>query len=367
MKKVNKTIFSQIMSGIFKFLAVFLSLLAIIIIIIPASLSLFKGQDISPVEENELKLQIVDISQSENFFYDLNYDMEKIRNLVILKNIPKEKEFVANYLESDTWDREVVESILVDNEKILDDWTRASLKGKFQLPYANGLSEVSADMPVTPFNVYREISRLSGLKAIYLVKSGQEEEAFAEAMKNIIIGNSIENSQGPLITYLTGRAIKDTGLDVLQKVISLTPKDSKVLLNYPFELDRYQVANDFSPFIIEYIVSKQSLENKVGDSIFEKILINNDFYFKKNLTLSYYYDFYYKLNKEARKDCSELTPVSYPFKPLQENNLLKLYFTENLIGKLYSYFPAAAFNSVLEKKCATEQKLKETNLIIKGR
>ena len=43
-----------------------------------------------------------------------------------------------------------------------------------------------------------------------------------------------------------------------------------------------------------------------------------------------------------------------------------MYFTENLVGKYYLEIPELALNNVLEKKCATENKLKETILIING-
>jgi hypothetical protein len=44
-----------------------------------------------------------------------------------------------------------------------------------------------------------------------------------------------------------------------------------------------------------------------------------------------------------------------------------MYFTENLVGKYSTYFPEEAFNSVLKKKCATEDKLQETVLMINNR
>ena len=373
MKKGNKTITLQILSGVLKFLAVSVSFLLLIVIIIPSILSLVKGQDIPPVDETGLQLQVVNIPKDENFFYDLNYDFEEVRNSVILKNIPKDREFVLDYLESDKWDSEVVESILADNREVLEDWTTASVKGKFQLPYTNGLTQVSRDMPVTPLNIYRDVSRLSSIKAIYLAKTGQEKEALDETMKNIIIGNAILNSQSTLITHLTGIAIKDTGLDVLQKVISLIPENSQILLDYSFELENYQAIVNSSPFRVEYIVWRQSLDDSMDNNInqelglLEKMLLKNNFYFKKNSTSSYYYDFYNQLAMEAEKDCSQVSDVSYPFRLLATNNVFKLYFTENLMGKLMSSFPEMTFNNVLEKKCTTEQKLKETNLIISSR
>ncbi|MDX9779224.1 MAG: hypothetical protein RBT30_03235 [Patescibacteria group bacterium] len=44
----------------------------------------------------------------------------------------------------------------------------------------------------------------------------------------------------------------------------------------------------------------------------------------------------------------------------ERNNLFKMYFTENVIGKYSIYIPELALNNVLEKKCATEEKRKAT-------
>ena len=143
---------------------------------------------------------------------------------------------VSDYLNSDEWDQENVKQLLVDNEDALQNFTSAAAKGKFQLPDADNQSKISSDMPVTPINSWREASRLSGVKAIWLAKNGKNKEALNEAFKPIIIGNAIENSQSLLITHLVGIEIKNNGLDILQKVISITPKDSLILSKYQSRL-----------------------------------------------------------------------------------------------------------------------------------
>lgn len=364
MQKNNKTIVSQIISGVLKFLAVFISILVIIIVIIPSLLSIFKGKDIPPVNDSKLQLQTINIPNEENAFYDL----DKTRDLINLKNVPKGKQLVSDYLESDEWDQELVQGLLLDNELALQNFTDAATKGKFQLPYTADPSKISIDMPVTPLNNWRELSRLSGVRALWLAKNGQNKAALDEAFKSIIIGNAMENSQGTLITYLVGISIKDSGLDTLQKLISMIPKNDSVLSEYSSKLEGYQAKGNSAPFSIEYIVSKQSLDNldqnyNNWSKIVINFLIKNKFYFKKNLTISYHFDFYNKLAEEAVKDCSELEKVLEPTL-FQKNNLVKMYFTENVVGKYFGRISALALNNVLTKKCATENKLKETSLLI---
>jgi hypothetical protein len=367
----NKTIVSQIISSFLKFLAVAIFILIIIVFVIPLFLSIVKGKDMPPVDDSTLQLQTINLSKEENAFYDLNklYNTEKHQELISLKNVPTGKQLVSDYLKSDEWDQEAVKQLLTDNEDVLQYFTDATTKGVFQLPDADNQSKISSDMPVTPLNSWREVSRLSGVKAIWLAKNGQDKEALGEAFKSIIIGNAIENSQSLLITHLVGISIKDSGLDILQKVISIIPQDSSVLSEYQSKLENYQAKGNSSPFITEYIVSKQSWDNLEQGSnnrfgTISKILIKNKFYFKKNLTAGYYFDFYNKLAIEAEKDCSEVKKIQGLTIPLEKNNLIKMYFTENLVGKYYVEIPELALNNVLEKKCATENKLKETISII---
>ena len=369
----NKTIVSQIISGFLKFLAVAIFILAIIVFVIPLFLSIVKGKDMPLVDDSNLQLQTINLSKEENAFYDLNklYNTEKHQELISLKNVPVGKQLVSDYLKSDEWDQEVVTKLLTDNEEVLQYFADAASKGVFQLPEADSQSKISSDMPVTPLNSWREASRLSGVKAIFLAKNGQNEEALDEAFKSIIIGNAIENSQGLLITHLVGIGIKDNGLDILQKVISIIPKDSLASSEYQTKLESYQAKGNSTPFITEYLVVKQAWDNieQGGNNrfgMFSKILIKNKFYYKKNLTISYHFDFYNKLAIEAEKDCSELKKIQGLTMPLEKNNLIKMYFTENLVGKYYVEIPELALNNVLEKKCATENKLKETILIING-
>lgn len=182
----------------------------------------------------------------------------------------------------------------------------------------------------------------------------------------------MENSQSLLITHLVGISIKDSGLDVLQKVISIIPQGSSALSEYQSKLNNYKAVGNSAPFSIEYLVWKQSWDNigQDSDAYFDrgvKILMKNKFYFKKNLTISYYFDFFNRLAIESKKDCLEVKKVEQSVIPVESNNLLKMYFIENLVGEYFTEISEISFNNVLERKCATEQKLKDTVLIIDGR
>ncbi|MGE5426106.1 MAG: hypothetical protein ACM3PZ_03460 [Bacillota bacterium] len=358
MQKMNKTTASQIISGVLKFLAVAIVIVGVIVVIIPSLLSIVKSKDIPPIDDSKLQLQVINIPKEENAFYDL----DKIRDVIDLKNIPVGKELVSGYLESDQWNQEAVTLLLADNEDVLQHYTDAAIKGKFQLPDADNPSKILSDMPVTPLNSWREASHLSGVKAIFLAKNGNNKEALDEAFKSIIIGNAIENSQGLIITNLLGIAIKDTGLDSLKKVVSII-KNPSALSEYRNKLENYRAKGNSSPFITEYLVSKQALgniEQGVNNQLgaIGRIFVKNNFYYKKNLTLSYYYNFYNKLAIEAGKDCLDQKKVQQSIDSLT-TNVFKMYFTENVFGKYSVEISEIALNNVLERKCATEKKLND--------
>jgi hypothetical protein len=340
--------------------------------IIPLILGIVNGRDIPPVDDSKLQLEGINIPEEENAFFDLNYDAQAFQTLIKLNKLPEDKQLVSDYLKSDEWSQDVVEQVLIENEKALEDWTQAAAKGSFQLPYTDNISKISRDIPVTPFNIYRDISRLSGIKAIWLAKDGKYQEALDEALKSIIVGNSIENSQGPLIAYLVGISIKDNGLDVLQKVITIIPQDFQIPSKYLSELEKYRAEKNSSPFIIEYMAWKEGLDKSTFSSNpdltkLEKMLMKNRFYYKENLTISYYFNFYNNLVIESEKNCENIEKVEWPIVKLERDNLLRMYFTENSVGKFFTYFPEEAFNNVLERKCATENKLQETMLMIINR
>ena len=214
------------------------------------------------------------------------------------------------------------------------------------------------------------------IRTLYSDELKEEGYEVATATDGNDIHNLIENEK-PDVILLDIKLAESNGLDVLQKVISIIPKDSLALLEYQSKLESYQAKGNSTPFAIEYLVCKQSWDNFGQDSNGEfelgagiKILLKNKFYFKKNLATSYCFDFFNKLAIESEKDCSEVKKVQGLAVPLEEGNLIKMYFTENLVGKHFMGFYTQneiGYNNVLEQKCAAENKLKETTLIINSK
>jgi len=372
MKKNKRSVISQVFRGVLFFLTGALSIIVIFVFIIPGLLSLFAGKDIAPVDDSIMELQVINIPESENAFYDLNklYDTDKMSEVINLKDFPYKKDIVSGYLKSDTWDQDAIDDVLAANREVLGYFTDAAAKGQFQSPYTNDPSEISINMPVVAMNPWREISRLSGVKAINLARNGQSEEALDEAMKIVIVGDSIMKSQGVLISYLVGIAMQDTGLDVLQKVISMTPDDYSGFDKYRGELEKHRPAANPTPFVIEYLAHKKVwLEIRQSTDKYMpkvwKFLLSNRFYFKPNLTVSYLFNSSAKVVVESKKECSDMRgAVEERDMSLEGPNFFKAYFTENAVGKKLVNTSFTALGNVLNKRCALETKFDETMVIM---
>jgi hypothetical protein len=363
-KRKRRSIISQIIRGILYFLGGAVSLLAIFIFIIPGILSVFWGKDIPPVDDSTLQLQIINLPKEENSFYDL----EKISTSINSENFPKDEKYLIGYLKSDSWEQNSVEMLLNDNQQALQYFSEAAAKGKFQSPNTDNPDKISADSPVVAMASWREISRLSGVKAIWLAKNGKSGEAINEAFNSIIVGNAMERSQCDLVTYLVGVAMETNGLDVLQKVMSVIPKDYPDLQKYKMKLENYTSISNPSPFEGEYLVSKKSWQEVISSKDVNaglKYVLKNRFYFKLNLTVKYSFDFFNEIIAESQKDCSEVKEVK-KFEELnrEPDNPFKAYFTENLWGKVYTGIAALAFNNVIEKRCQLEKKFQDTLLML---
>jgi hypothetical protein len=282
--------------------------------------------------------------------------LNKLNEMTHELNLPPGKT-TFDYLKSDQWDLSIVEKLLDDNKQALQYFDDAAGKVKFQ-------SKIPEGLYLMPSNVWRSAGRISGFKAVWLAKNGRYEEALDEAFKSIIIGETIANSQTELIPWLVGTAIERTGLDILQKVISMIPSGTVDLSKYQTKLENYKIAKNEAPFKSEYLRIKEAMLEtaRLTDSDV-KLSYKNNFYFKPNLTNSYFYNFFEKLIVESRKECvdiKEVSPVDFKIEP---SDYIKLYFTENAIGKMLADSNLGALNNALQKRCETENKFKDTLLM----
>ncbi len=358
----------QVFTGIGKFIIAVLIFLIVFVIIIPGFLSLFWGEDIPEVDDADLMLSKITLADEQNMFIEL----DQITSDMVYE--PKEVNFVKDFLNSDTWDEEFSNEVFTKNEQVLELWDRAAQKDDFLLPDLADLeNKTRLNLPVNNYNRWRGANRVSLSYAVWLAQNGENQIAVDQVIKSWKIGDAMMKSQMITIGYLVGMAIKNNALEGLQKVIDISEGeniDKNVLLN---DLAKYNNQNDnVSYFKLDYNLTKKDFnflknyqENYFGRNYFiTKYIFKNNFYFKQNLTISYQADLYRQLIKNAQDPCGVNKEVKSIYGPYDMVGYLKLYFTENAVGKVLTSLSFMSFNNVIKKTCDLNNKYQETvNLI----
>jgi hypothetical protein len=335
-------------------------LVVISIFLLPIMLSLFFGKDISAVDYPDLRLETRLIPENENAFIDLNkIDSDKVTGA----------QYTSDYFSDKTeWDQVKVGEIWNQNKVWYGFFDTASTKDKFQSTILEKPEGFSLDRPLVLMNGWRTMSRVSALRAIYLSRQNDNEAAIAEALKSVKIGTMMEQSQADTITYLVGLAIEKQGLDALKKMVSkFSKEDMQYLKN---SLNDYNVDVTYghkSLYKGEFETAAASIE-LLSKGAFDDALSNsghyynlvdmkkNNFYFKPNLTKSYFAE-------QARNGINTIgncNPKEYvPMIADISSSGIKLLFTENAVGKVLVHTFDVSLQSLNDKVCNQQMTIQQ--------
>jgi len=354
-----------------KFLAYFFGFIVFLVVVFfsfPRIMGLVAGADDSAFDDSDLVLSTVDVPEAENGFYDLVKLSDVLKDgKTISKSVKIEIPSSINdldYLESYDWDEGVVKELIDKNEEALKVFSDAAQKPQFQYIYMSGPNDISPTMPVVGMNAWRQASRLSGIKAIYLMKQGRDKEAFAEAMQLIEIGNDIEKSSNVMtLVYLIGLGIKDSGIDVMKILIDKTKLDSKRLAEIQRVIKGYEPVVNVDTKKVEYATSRLAINTMLDEirqdaSLFD-VPVNN-YYFKPNKTLKMKADSVRRVIEFYKSSCSVSPQVSeeITFSPW------KMYFTDNAIGKLIFSMTDLSLDNAKLKRCSGDMRLDMLDLLL---
>lgn len=336
----------------------------------PKILGLFY-KDILPVYDSDLTLQKISIPENENAFYDL----------IKIKNIYTSNE-INDYLSGAKWDENKIQEILLKNEENLKYFSDAAKKPKFQDPATDSPEKFSSNLVIKNLNAIRSMARLSNLEALYLQKQNKNLEAIEKSLESIKIGDKIQNSQGVIVYYLIGIAVKDIGLETLQKLIKESELPSKNLIQYAAELENYKNNKEGlkSVFIGENIErkkvfdtiasgDKEKIKEMFGeeDSMFySPKLTTNNFYFQPNKTNALFINYTKQQIDNTDKFCGEIKPIEIEQQLPEINSwksYIKLYFTENAVGKTLHDVIAVSLSNIHKKRCDEDFLLSSTQLM----
>lgn len=121
------------------------------------------------------------------------------------------------------WNAALATTALANNQKALAMLDAALARPEFQLP------EFRWDDDVSYLGEWKKLSRVAAIRANALFRAGQEQEAFNLAMNLVRMGNRIQASQGNLLHYLVGLAVKAQALAEMRRWATLTCLDPQQL------------------------------------------------------------------------------------------------------------------------------------------
>ena len=334
-------------------------LLIIALLSLPRFLNLF-AKDIAPIDDSDLSLKVVTVSNNENAYFDLI----KLENAIYE---PEGKsQIILDMLAGKTWDDKIAEEVVSRNAQAFGYFAEAANKPRFQDPISADPANITPNAVLPKMNSWRTMARLSAIKAMYLAKQGKDKEAIDEALNSVSIGQKIQESQAPLIEYIVAITMKGIGLETVQKILTTSKLSSNDLKQYAQGLGKYYKNEDglINSFKAEYQIQSwfldaiasgnpEALKEVVGEEgsgnpdIVNKV--KDNYYFQPNKTKLFFADYARANIKSANESCGEIKASEIP--KLAPTNPAKLYTEENAIGKILHDIAAASLTNVSTKKC----------------
>lgn len=182
------------------------SILAVLAVVLMVTLFAFRKKS-APVSDDDLTLVRVNVSSNENAFYILE---EAAKELFWPENATE----INNIIEWEFWDARLAGEILSSNQKTLDLFDKAALRPHLRVPEIQSLGE-----NFEYIKSWKKLSQLSMLRSQALFHEGKEKEALNSALQVAQLGHQMEDSDGAMIHYLVGSAVKNMAFHVTQQLI----------------------------------------------------------------------------------------------------------------------------------------------------
>jgi len=335
-------------------------------------------KDIAQPNVDDLKLANINIPQGDNAYYDLlEFGNFPISEATVKIYETGKLETLTNHINGKEWDEKFVEEIISKNTNAFAIFDRAAKKPKYQDLGTDSPEKIGPNTVLASLSPLRQIARVDAIRALYLFKQGKEQEGIDEAIKIIDFGQKIQDSQITLIQYLVSAAIKSVGLDALTTMIQETTLPSDRLISYINNLDRFKNNKNglITAFKSEYANAEKSVDIVLADTQkSEESLLpggniplnpmnkkGESFYFRPNETKQLFADWARAQILVANKPCGFIKDEGD--KKLS-TSIIKLYFTENAVGKVLSNIVAVSLNSSVYKKCNEEFQISADQLLL---
>lgn len=320
--------------------------------------------DAPPPEDADVRLAYLEIPDKENAFY---YFDKAIGELYEMSK--EEREQFSRVLHGETWDEAFVKAFLDKNGK-WHDYVEEGLRcERFQVPE---IADYGALLPYLAS--WRQIARLSSLRALYLLKTGKEKDALDECMLTIEFGHRIKDCRGGLIVYLVGVATQEIALRRFRDLLAQTELGAEALEPYIEKLAEYGANENGlgNAYRLEYVMFCNTIEDlATGKGIVERSRKDNSEPFRPAPRT-----IYFKPNKTKRRFatiCRTLVanlPKHYAEMQLPEIEKydrlgkIRLILKGNPVGDILIGMLAPALDRALVQKCRENCSVAATRILI---
>lgn len=324
------------------------------------------------LNDADLLLRNIQVPDDQNAYFDL---------IQISKDIQEpegKRSLILDMVAGKTWDQGVAEQIVSANTKAFEIFAQAARKKFYQDPaYANP-ANIGLNTGLPPLNSWRTAARFSVIRALYFAKQGNDKAAIDEVMNSVKIGQRILESQILIMEYSTALAIKDDGLEALQRIVATSKLGSVEITGYTRELDALYKNEDglVSARKAEYLMQSRTIDNLVGGdkgTLQELIgedssenqeilsLIGNRYYFEPNQTKLLFAKDARALLKTVTESCADIKPVVASNTSAPDSAELK---KENGLGIFLHSLMQVSLTNLSVKKCQDSLMVAATQTIM---
>lgn len=328
--------------------------------------------DIDPIDDQDLRLSVLNIPGSQNMYFDLlafgkpmSLQGEQVDSPEI-SIFDDSTDKILEHVQGKIWDGQFINEIFDKNQKAYAIFDVAVAKPYYQYPEFADPKNFRPETIFPPLNVLRRLARIEAMRSFKLFEM-DEKKGLDESIKIMDFGQKIQDSQGGLLTFLVGTAIKDTGLSVFNVLLNKSTLPSNELLAYVDILDKYKSSEKGTINWVkaEYrfniqIMSADDFDGLLAisrgyiGSYFSDRKIKNSFYYRPNETKKLFAERARSQIVKANIPCATLND-EYASQPMiKDARSVKLFFTENAAGKIISEIVAASLNNAHIKKCNVE-------------
>lgn len=335
------------------------------------------ARDIPPIDDSDLMLSKLDISDEENAFYIWQEALIYADDGSLLeeKEGYDDVELSDQIINGEAWDPEYVARIVNQNRDLINKINQAAEKSYYQPPELQDPEKYSWELEIAPVNPMASIrlTKLKNLEAAYLFSQGRQKEAISEVFKMIKIAQIKQNSQATIIEYLIANAVKNIALTELRTIINMSSLSKDEYKEIIAELNKYKDnKNGFiAGFKADYIFTKNGLDN-LGEQIemmddipYARNMYASDFYFQPNKTKAFFADIARKRIANINKEyCSDTEPLEFNKKEYEDLKNWKLMFTQNALGELINSVIYVAIGDRTDDICLESFSIIGTQILI---